>query len=185
MALLDQVGLGARLDRARRSLFRMETLPAYAVTSDGDDFHRWQAGEREPSMDRIQPWLDKLRAERDAGKVRSRVRLLSAELTPYEVYSIQWGYSLTSPAGEDIRVLRAGEHDLPINLVAQDFWVVEGLEVLVMRYDTGGGFLGAEPVTDIRAERKFRRAAAVAWDAAEPFDQWRARHPELHGAVTV
>lgn len=183
--MLDIEDLRDRLDRARHDLFRMETLPAYAVVSDGDDFHRWVAGETEPSMDRIQPWLDRLSSERDAGKIRSRVRLLSADLTDYERYSCEWGYALTTAAGEDIRVLRAGEHDIPIDIASEDFWLVDDRDLLLMRYDADGGFLGAQGVTDARAVESFRRARDVAWQAAEPFGQWWARHPELHRAVTV
>lgn len=182
--MLDQAGLAERLNRAQRSLFRMETLPAYAVTSDGDDFHRWAAGESEPSMDRIQPWLDKLSAERDAGKARYRVRVLSAELTDYERYACEWGYVHTS-AVEDVRVLRRGEHEMPFDVGAEDFWVVDGGEVVLMRYDDANAFLGAATVTDVRAAQCLREAASAASDVAEPFGQWWARHPELHRAVSV
>ena len=79
--------LGEELSGYRERIFRLETLPAYAVTSDGDDFHRWVAGKAEPTWERKRPWLETLRAERRAGKLRSRVRILSDGLTEYERYA--------------------------------------------------------------------------------------------------
>ncbi len=83
-ALLDLDQLGEHLDRFRHRLFRLETLPSYAVDSDGDDFHRWLAGDFTVS-DRHRRWMDVLRRERAEGRVSARVRVLSRVLTDYEL----------------------------------------------------------------------------------------------------
>jgi len=54
MELLDEAATGAWFAEhygpaAAHAAFRLELLPAYAVDSDGDDFHRWLAGESEPT----------------------------------------------------------------------------------------------------------------------------------------
>ncbi len=173
---LDAAALGTHLGRFERRLFRMETLPAYAVESDGDDYNRWVAGDPEPTWERKNRWLAVLRAERAAGKVSARVRILTEELTDYERYSCEWGYALNAKAGEDIRVLRRGEH--PVHgFIQQDFWVVDDAQALAMIYGEGGRFEGAEILPDVAP---WIAARDTAWADAEPFQQWWARHPELH-----
>ncbi|MPZ66637.1 MAG: hypothetical protein GEU83_14375 [Pseudonocardiaceae bacterium] len=184
MRLLDVDELGTHLDCYRQRLFRMETLPAYAVSADGDDYHRWVAGEREPTWERKQPWLDVLRADRVARKIRYRVRILSKELTDYERYACEWGYALNAEAGEDIRVLRRGEHDIPSGIIERDFWVVDDDQVVAMHYDKHGQFEGAEPLP-WSYSGMYRNTRDVAWAAGEPFGPWWARHPELHRYVAA
>jgi len=183
MTRLNPEELGRYLGRYEHTLFRMETLPAYAVTSDGDDFNRWLAGEAEPTWERKNRWLDVLRTERAAGKVSRRVRVLSEELTEYERYSCEWGYALNAPAGEDIRVLRRGEHVIPDAHTEHDWWIVDGREVVLMHYDNDGRFAFAEICPDPHGD--YPDAAWLAWGAAEPFPEWWARHPELHRQVAV
>lgn len=182
MTLLDIDGLIGELSSYRERIFRMETLPAYAVEDDGDDFRRWVGGEDEPTWQRKQPWLDTLRAEHDAGKVRYRVRILSNQLTDYERYACEWGYALNAEAGENIRVLRRGEHDIPPGLIERDFWVVDDDTAVAMHYDRHGRFVAGETLVDV-AEHVATRDAA--WSAAEPFNEWWARHLELHRAVAA
>lgn len=175
MSRLDIDELVAALDDFEHTLFRYEQLPSYAVDDDGDDYHRWVAGEPEPSWDRKQPWLDVLYADHAAGRRRCRVRRLSADLTAYERYACDWGYRLNSRAGEDIRILRGDEHRIP-PLPTVDFWVVDDHTAIVMHYDDGR-FLHAtrEPTPDL-----YIAARDTAWAVGEPFDRWWARHSELH-----
>lgn len=185
-SLLDAAQLGEHLDRYRHSLFRMESLPEYAVTDDGDDFQRWMRGEREPTWSRINPWLDMLRADTAAKKVNTRVRVLSEHLTDYEIYSCTWGYPFTTAAGEDVRVLRRGEHHpMARNGRYGDWWLIDDTEVVVMRYDDHGRFEGAEVVSNPLLVTAYRVLRNTAWAAAEPFGRWWARHPELHRKVAA
>jgi hypothetical protein len=182
---LDVAELGQHLGRFRRDLFRMETLPAYAVSSDGDDYQRWLAGETEPTWARKNRWLATLRAERAAGKISRRVRVLSAQLTEYEKYACEWGYALNAAAGEDIRVLRSAEHSVPEDVMTdRDFWIVDDREVVAMHYDAEGRFEYAEILPEDALGRHLD-ARDQAWEAAEPFVEWWARHPELHRSVNA
>jgi hypothetical protein len=176
--LLDAAELGSALGRFTRDLFRLEALPEYAVDSDGDDYQRWCAGEAEPTWDRLNSWLEVLRSERAAGKVSRRVRIFSARLTDYERYACEFGYLHTSHAGEDIRVLRRGEHPIPRGLIEQDFWVIDDQGVVTMHYDDGGRFEGAEILAGDEVDQ-YLRSQQAAWAAAEPFAGWWARHPEF------
>jgi hypothetical protein len=182
---LDVAELGRHLGEFRHELFRMETLPAYAVTSDGDDYQRWLAGETEPTWERKNRWLATLRAEHAAGKISRRVRVLSEQVTEYENYACEWGYALNAPAGEDIRILHRGEHGIPEDVIAdQDFWIVDDREVVAMHYAADGRFEGAEVLPEDNLDR-YRDTRDRTWEAAEPFVEWWARHPELHRSVSV
>lgn len=180
--LMDLPTLGAFIEanihRAGDGVFRMECLPEYEVTSDGDDYHRWLAGWDEPTWARKQPWLDELAADRDAGIVHRRVRRFGSTLTDYELYSCMWGYALNSQAGEDIRVLRGGEHQVP-ELLDSEYWILNDELVVPVLYDAHGRFLGAGVMSPDRVE-EFLADRDAAWEAAEPFAQWWSRHPELH-----
>lgn len=162
-------------------IFRTELLPAYEVPTDGSDFQRWLDGATEPNPDIIRRGIDRFAARADAGITSRRVRILSAELTPYERYSCEFGYAHLYPA-EDIRVLRRGEHDVP-SVLGVDYWLLNGRRVLRMHYGEHGSFLGAEDAPDLL--RQVRREADRLWEAAEPFGTWWARHTELRRRLVV
>lgn len=174
--------LGVRLRGFQRRVFRLETLPGYTVDSDGEDFRRWRDGAAEPTWERKQPWLDRLRAEADAGKARRRVRLCGEQLTDYERYACEFGYALNAAAGEQIRVLHRAEHEVPPGLVEYDFWTVDDSEVLLMHYDAEGHFEAGEVADDPGA---YLVTQSIAWAAGEPFGAWWARHPELRRETAV
>lgn len=177
--LMDLPTLGAFMDdhvhQDGDGRFRVEQLPAYSRR--GADFQAWLAGDPPPPAK--QDWLDELAADVEAGIRHSRVRILSEQLTEYELYACQRGYAANS-AYEDIRVLRRGEHDVPDLLGPSDYWIVNGI-VLPVIYHASGEFVGAAYIgaSDARAQA-YRDDAARLWDAAEPWAQWWARHTEYH-----
>ncbi|MGQ0773015.1 MAG: DUF6879 family protein [Pseudonocardiales bacterium] len=184
---MDAEALGCFIDehyyRPGDQLFRMEVLPEYEVTSDGEDFQRWREGAAEPTWSRKQPWLDTLRRERENGQVSRRVRILSWQVSDYERYACDFGYRYNSEY-EDIRVLRRGEHEIPAGLVEGDFWVIGNAIVVTMCYGEQGRFEGAE-VADPAELDSHVRTRDRAWAVAEPFAAWWARHPELHRALVA
>lgn len=159
-----------------RTAFRLEQLPEYAVGTDGSDFQRWLDGAAEPTWERKNLFLDDLRADRDAGRKNSRVKVMSAAPTDYERYACEWGYALNAPY-EDIRVLDLASTALPDELQeVGDFWLLDDEHVLVMHYDEHGMFLGGDVATDVERYRAAHRAAAAT---SEPFTTWWDRRTEL------
>jgi len=178
--MLDERGLAEFIDtHASRSRFRLETLPAYEVATDGSDFARYLAGEPAPTPERKQPWLDRLRRDTAAGLRAWRVHILTPPLSDYLRYECEWGYAPNAEAGEDIRILDLSESRLPVADLGGDFWVLDDHHVVLMRYDEHGRFVGADVASpsDVPA---YRTARDVLWDAGEPFNTWWARHPEYH-----
>lgn len=161
--------------------FRLETLQQYEVASDGNDFGRYLAGHPAPTPERKQPWLDRLRSERDRGLNRSRVRIVTRPVTDYTRFECEWGYAPNAEAGEDIRILDLGERAMPYGVhVQEDFWLIDGTYALFMRYDEDGAFVGAElDPTMVQIARKTRDALLPL---AESFGSWWAAHSELHRA---
>ncbi len=158
--------------------YRWEQVPAYEVASDGSDYGQYLAGKAGPTMARKQPWLDRLAGERARGLYRHRVRLLHDPLHDYERYECEWGYVPNVAAGEDVRVLRIGEHPLPAELVGHDYWLLDDAHPVRMHYGPTGEFVGATVEDDLIDV--YRIARDTAWTLAEPFTAWWARHPEHH-----
>lgn len=184
MTYLESLG-GFILSRYREpghTLTRMEALPRYWVGSDGGDFEAWLAGSPEPTSPGRAETIEDLRAERANGQERRRVRILSAEVTDYERYSIEFGYLPNVQAGEDVRVLHRGEHQIP-PLLGFDYWLINDQDLARMHYDEDGRFLGAE--SEPRLVRKARREIITCWAIAEPVASWWNRHPELHRQLTA
>lgn len=134
---MDAEALGRFIDEHYNQpgdrLFRMEVLPEYEVTSDGEDFRRWLEGAAEPTWTRKQPWLDTLRRERENGQISTRIRILSDQVTDYERYACDFGYRYNGEY-EDIRVLHRGEQPIPAGLIESDFWIIKDSIVVTMHY---------------------------------------------------
>ena len=182
--LLNEHELGELLDQAQHDLFRLETLDAYEVASDGSDFARYLAGEPGPDPARKGPWLARLREDAERGLRNRRVHVVRSPLTPYERYECEWGYAPNSQAGEDIRILDLAERAEPRGLVDQDFWLMDDQTVVVMHYDRAGQYLGAS-VAGADQVDQYRDAAVAAWHAAEPFGAYWAAHPQYQRECAV
>jgi hypothetical protein len=180
--MLDERGLDEFFtEHFHRTAFRLEVRDRYAVASDGGDFARYLAGEDLPDAARKNAWLDELRADTAAGKRWQWVHVVHAPLSDYLRYAFEWGYAINIHAGADVRILDLAEHSRPVGLPDEDFWLLDDQAVLTMRYGDSGEFLGAEPVGQAELAR-YRRARDAAWDTAEPFAAYWARHPGYHRA---
>jgi hypothetical protein len=167
-------------ERFTRHAFRLETLDAYDVGSDGEDVARYLRGERSPDPARKEPWLAQLRAERAQGKLRQRVHVLRSPLSGYLRYECEWGYLPNEAAGEDIRILDLTERTRPPGLdIDHDFWLLDDQHVVRMHYDQDGRFTGAE-VLEPAALPRYLTARDAVLAAAEPFSSYWRRHPEYH-----
>ncbi len=170
---------------AGRSLFRLETLDAYGVASDGSDYQRYLDGEPGPDPQRMGRWLDRVRTEKARGLDRSRVHMLSTPLAPYLRFECDWAYAYNTEAGERVAIIDRTETELSethrADLDVGDFWLLEAPgetpEAVVMHYDPDGGFIGADRADD---PWPYVAAADTARILARPFTSWWAGHPAEH-----
>ncbi|NMH97322.1 DUF6879 family protein [Pseudonocardia acidicola] len=159
-------------------LFRLETLSTYASASDDQDFQRYLRGEDAPTAAAKEPWLKRLRADTDAGRRWRKVHLVRGELSDYERYEFEWGFTYTVEAGEDVRILDLAHDDRLAKLgELGDFFVLDGEYVARSRYGDEGRHQGFEILTEPAAHIV---AAEFIWDAAEPFTSWWERHRQYH-----
>ncbi len=181
MNLLTAEQLGEILERTRRDLFRIETLPSYDTAMTTSDFRRWLGGELEPTWAVRQPWLDTLAKWAREGRPRRRVRVIHNPPSDYERYACDWGYRYNVGAGEPTRVLDLAETDLPKELAAApgDWWLIDGRDVVMMHYHPDGRFRGAE-ILDPQDTGRYRLAADAAWRASALFTIWWDGHPQYH-----
>jgi hypothetical protein len=176
--MLDGKGLGAYISqhyrRAGDRKDRIERLRWYNVPSQNADREAFLTGTA-PDWDRKQSFLDDLAEEKARGLISNRVRIFpAAELNDDELMSCHLGYPYVG-RDQDIRVLHGGEHPIP-DILDHDYWI----HVLRMHYADDGAFLGATAITDPRAQTPYLREWDVAWMDSEDFDNWWARHGELH-----
>jgi len=176
---MDAQALGVLLRTAGHDLFRMEARDYYEVPTDGGDFHRYLAGEATPDPARKSAWQDRLRAERDRGLRRWRVYVAREPLSDYARFECEWGHA-PNVGLEDIRVLPAGQ--VPPGAIVADWWMIDGSSVVLMHYDDGGRFTGAELAAPGETAR-YLAARTAAWDAAVPFTDWWDVHPQYHRRV--
>ena len=182
--MMDVAETGSFLDRAQHDLFRLETLDAYDVASDGGDFRRYVHGEPGPDPERKGPWLRRLAEDKARGLRRRRVHVWRSPIGAYLRYECEWGYAPNAQAGEEIRVLDLAEMASPlpatdVGSTFGDFWVVDSQDVVLMHYTPTGAFLGAAVLTG-PAVASYRAAQRVLWGGARDFGSWWKDHPHCH-----
>lgn len=179
--MLTVDALDAVISGARSSVFRLETLDAYAVPAESSEFRSYLEG-GPPDRAAWQPWLDYLRSEAARGVWRHKVHLLTTPLSDYLRYECEWGYVVTTTeTPEDVRILDLSEMPRPQELAAvdHDFWLVDDEHVVRMHYDDDSTFLGADLLSSEHTPR-YRAARDAAWREAIDFGDWWAVRPADH-----
>jgi transcriptional regulator with XRE-family HTH domain len=161
-------------------LLRVQTLTHYEVASDDEDYHRYLDGAATPTAAGKGEWLDRLRTDTAAGRLRRNVHIVRTPLTPYLRYQFEWCYLSNTSAGQDIRVLDAAEITAAAALLpVGDLAIVEGRYVAQLRYSPSGEYQGAVAI-GADAASGYVALAQVAWELATPFTTWWAAHPQYH-----
>lgn len=175
--MLDEHELGNYIDsRFTRELFRLETLDNYDVASNGDEYRRYVGGEVAPDPERKMPWMEHIRGEVARGAHTYRVHVVRSPLNDYLRFECEWDYVYNARAGEHIRILDLAERPRPANLLDEDYWLIDGRDVLRMHYDDDGRYVGAE-IAPEEALSRYLAAMDAAWSGAVDFaDYWKA-HP--------
>ena len=158
-----------------QSAFRLETLDHYAMEYEEEAVQRFLAGEpRDTSY--IDGWLQRVRAAVGGGRRVQRVHVVSEPLSDYLRFEIT-GYRLNVEAGEDVRILPR-QATAGLDLPDHDFWLFDDHQVVCMRYDGEGAFLGAEQIDDPGAAARYGAWREAALGAAIPYDRYVAEHRE-------
>ena len=165
------------------SAFRLEILDHYAMAYEEEAVQRFLAGEPRDTT-YIAGWLERVAAARDAGRRMQRVHVVTEPLSDYLRFEIT-GYRLNVEAGEDVRILPRRTTD-GLDLPDHDFWLFDDRQVVRMRYDGNGAFLGAELADDQGSAERYRAWRDATAGAAVPYDRYIAeRHEELETLRSV
>jgi hypothetical protein len=143
--LLDGDAWQRVLHGFKDSSFRLETLPEYKVPQEEDKIRRFLAGERIPDGYHS-AWMDKLSDHAKHGRKVQRVRTLTRPLSIYLEFEFMY-YAPHSRAGEDIRILDLTDRVNP-GLPAQDFYLFDDRQVVLMHYETDGTQVSRELLSD-------------------------------------
>jgi hypothetical protein len=176
--VLNETELGVFVDdHMGRSVFRLEIRDRYNVDSDAGNVARYLAGQPAPSMEVKGPWLTRLSRERAEGKRRSRVHVLRSPLSDYLRYECEWGYVYTVAAGEEVFILDLAEVPTTVELIDEDFLLLDDKHVVVVHYDEDDRFVGAEPLSPT-AVPQYRRCRDTVLEAAVAFTDYWTSHPQ-------
>lgn len=174
--MLDERQLGDYIERHFKStLFRLETLDWYGVSTEDEDFRRYLAGQSGPTS----TWPDVIRSEVTRGLHTYRVHIVRSPLSDYLRYEFEWAYTANAAAGEHIRIIDTAEQRKPDAVPDQDFWLIGDEHLALMHYNSDGTFRGAS-IGAPELVPRYIAAREAAWSAGEDFtDYWR-RHPQYH-----
>jgi hypothetical protein len=176
--------------RPRRRIFRLETRQSYNAPDEAGQLAAFRAGRRRPPDPGKDEWTAVIRAGVTTGTRFERVHVCREPLSEYLRYELTWSYQPSVAAGEHVRIvpLPAGQ-PWPAELPQLDFWLFDDAELVVMRYDPDGRWLGVEsacdraPLAQAVAWRQAALRRSVGWNdyvtarpelAARLVPQWRA-----------
>jgi uncharacterized protein DUF6879 len=129
----------ARFDRYfthfRASATRIETLPAYDVPEERENFAVYLSGAPLPAK-RHAEWSANVRKAVADGKYMGRIHVIhDRALGPYLQYEVYWYYDVAAAAGEDIRFIF--REDVP-DVDFRDTWIFDDETVVDLGYSAEG-----------------------------------------------
>lgn len=173
----------ALFDEVRKSAFRYEGLPVYAVDEEDEDLAAWRAGRAmaERSV-RTDPWLTRIARQTVMDGVDwCRVRHVTSPPSWYVAFEVP-GYIESQAVGERILLTERQVWDGP------DFWLLDAdtrrARAVIQTYGPGGEHIRNELVPPrSRLVNELERVADDLVRVATPLNQWIVEHrDELHGA---
>ncbi len=145
---LGDPGFGQLFESFSYTAFRLETLQAYDVTYEGEDFGRFLRGEPRSESPGIEPWVRQVARGTEIGKRFQRVHVVLEPLTDYIRFECAWSYRDTVAAGEDVRIISATAESWPDGIPHLDYWLFDSSQLVRMIYNLEGEFTYAELVDD-------------------------------------
>jgi uncharacterized protein DUF6879 len=156
----------------RSSAFRLEAQRRYRLDYERGEFQAFIAGHPR-SPDRIDwwyPWLERVSRFASEGRHISRVRILDEPPTEYQQWML-WADPWHAAVGEEIRYVTRSRAERAIPPLDHDWWLLDGEQVIVMRFTDDGEDAGKELVTDPVAVALYRMWQDVAFNLAGPAEQ--------------
>lgn len=168
---------------AKKSAFRLETLPQYLVPQEAERFAMWNTGKPIPpgTPENDEP-LARLQHDAARGFRRYRVHIPDQPLTTYLRFEI-YLYLDAVAACSEIYVVDRDDHPELADL-HEDFWLYDDEVAVRMIYDDDGHFPHPELIDDIDPYREMRDTTLRH---SEPLTDYLARKnltPETLGMIS-
>ncbi|MEA2618950.1 MAG: hypothetical protein QOE72_4733 [Chloroflexota bacterium] len=160
--MTDAATLQELLRTFQRSAWRLEARDRYQAD---DQVRAYLRGDPTPPpmTHSFAKYLENLRAMPAQGRTIGRVHAIVGPLSPYLRYELEWGYSLTAEAGDDVHILhRPRWEDTLFGAQPSDFWIFDDAVVAVMNYADNGDWLGLELVREADAVAEYRAIQQLA-----------------------
>ncbi|MEV7293704.1 DUF6879 family protein [Streptomyces microflavus] len=133
----------ARFEGFQREAWRLETLPQYLMPQEAEEFEAFRDGARVDPATVSNEYTDRLRRQVTQGKSQGRVHVVTRPLSDYLRFEFHHYYKAHSLAGEEIRILDVTNRPNPLG-EAQDFWLFDSAEVVLMNYHSDGRQISRE-----------------------------------------
>ncbi|MFE0131771.1 DUF6879 family protein [Streptomyces sp. NPDC059037] len=133
----------ARFEGFTREAWRLETLPQYLMPQEEEEFSAFRAGARIDPDAVENEYTDRLRRQAAEGRTQGRVHVVTRPLSDYLRFEFHHYYKAHALAGEQIRILDVTDRPNPLE-GAQDFWMFDHSEVVLMNYHPDGRQISRE-----------------------------------------
>lgn len=143
------------LDQAKNSLFRFEYLQSFSVHSEIELWDTWQK-ERRINEECMKEWWQYLANKKQNGVNMQRVSFVRLPLSPYKEMEIEI-FKKTLPYGDGIRIITEDKFN-KLNIILQDFWLIDESKVVDLHYDIEGKWLGFDVSDDVTKYLKAKRS---------------------------
>ncbi|WP_411094117.1 DUF6879 family protein [Streptomyces sp. 021-3] len=159
----------ARFEDFRTEAWRLETLPQYLMPQEAEELAAFSSGVRiDPGMVSNE-YTDRLRRQVAEGRLQGRVHVVTRPLSEYLLFEFSQYYAPHALAGEQIRVLDVTDRPNPLE-GAQDFWMFDRSEVVLMNYHPDGRQISREVYEgDVAPFLEYQR---IAVRESVPFEEY-------------
>ncbi|MFI1937717.1 DUF6879 family protein [Streptomyces purpureus] len=160
---IDDATFGDYFTTFEHTAWRLETRRGYASDREGEryQYHLATGTLRE---DGERPWHVNVRAQTGQGKRIERVRLVDTPPTPEQLFLLASAAG-NNAAGEDIRSMWRTDAER-LHLPAEDFWLFDSREALLLHFDDADTYLGAELVEEPERIVRYCQIRDAAWHHA-------------------
>lgn len=141
--LLAGEAWAARFERFTQEAWRLETLPQYLMPQEDEEFAAFRSGARIDPETVANEYTDRLRRQAAEGRTQGRVHVVTRPPSEYLRFEFHHYYKSHALAGEQIRILDVTDRLNPLE-GAQDFWMFDHSEVVLMNYHPDGRQISRE-----------------------------------------
>ena len=145
-------------NKAKNSIFRLESLPEYRIKHDLENFEKFK--KRNPYIgSKERQWFSQLKKTKQKGVKIQRTRIISLPLSDYLRYEINfWQHSIKN--GEEILFLDKKDYiriKSKLKIKSKDFWMFDDKVLVIFYYDSKGRWLNEKIITNNKVINNYKK----------------------------